>query len=117
MTIIVQIVICLAYYVVKGSDKAQGTIEIYRSFGETQSTSSTEGLKEWIAKYERPVVYAFDDRTIGNIFGDRGVGVVLFESSEAGEALSQAFQDAATEIRINRGQNLIFTTIPVHHLL
>lgn len=70
-------------------------------------------MKEWIAKFERPVVYPFDDRTIGNIFGDRGVGVVLFHSAEAGEALSQAFTDAATEIRINRGQFLIFTDIPV----
>lgn len=69
-------------------------------------------MKEWIAKYERPTVYPFDDRTIGNIFGDRGTGVILFQSSTAGEALTEAFNDAATEIRVNRGQPLIFTDIP-----
>ena len=70
-------------------------------------------MKHWIARYERPNVYPFDDRTIGDIFGERGVGVILFQSPQAGEALNQAFSDAAEEVRVNQGKTLIFTSIEV----
>ena len=75
--------------------------------------SDAESIKEWIAKYERPTVYPFDDRTIGQIFGERAVGVILFQQNEAGEVLADSFNNAAHESRIERLKNYIFTDIPV----
>ena len=46
------------------------------------------------------MVYAFDDRTIGDIFGERSVGVILFQSAEGGEALNDAFAEAAQKVRV-----------------
>jgi hypothetical protein len=101
------------YYVVASSDKPEGTVEIFRPFGEPQSTVVSADLKSWITKFERPTVFLFDERTIGDIFGDRQVGVVLFQSADAGEALSEAFSAAAEEVRVNQGKTLIFTEIEV----
>lgn len=57
-------------------------------------------------------MFAFDDRTIGDIFGERGVGVILFQSSAAGgEALNNAFIEAANTVRVEQGKSLIFTSI------
>lgn len=79
------------------------------------STVGTENLKGWIQKNERPTVYPFDERTISDIFGERGVGVILFHSGEAGEALVEAFTEAAVDIRVNQGKSaLIFTDVPLN---
>ena len=48
---------------------------------------------------ERPTVYTFDDRTIGEVFGDRAVGVILFQSASA-EGLNDVFKEAAHTVRI-----------------
>lgn len=62
---------------------------------------------------DRPVVYPFDDRTIGDVFHQRSKGVILFQSGIAGAVLTEAFKDAAEEWKVNRGKQLIFTDIPV----
>ena len=63
---------------------------------------------------ERPTVYAFNDRTIGEIFSDRTPGIILFESPQAKDALIQAFEDAATQVRVTDGKAFIFSNIPVN---
>ena len=103
------------YYVVSGSDKPEGTVEIHRPFGDSQSTVASDSLKDWIQKHERPTVYPFDERTISGIFGEKGVGVILFHSGEAGEALASAFNDAAKVIRVDQGKvALTFTDVEVN---
>ena len=97
----------------KGTDK-EGTVEMFRPFGDSISIEASANLHEWIIKHERPTVFPFDDRTIGSIFGDRGTGVILFHSGQAEEALAEAFRDAAAEVRNNQGKvHLIFTDIEV----
>jgi hypothetical protein len=44
---------------------------------------------------ERPIVYPFDDRTIGDIFSEGGSAAILFHSANGGEALGAAFTEAA----------------------
>ena len=84
-----------------------------RPFGEAVSTSEHSNLQNWISLHDRPVVYAFDDRTIGEVFHRGNQAIILFQSASAGEVLNQAFKDAAEEWRVNRGNTLIFTDIPV----
>jgi len=81
-----------SYHSISSSEQPAGTIQIIRPFGESVSTLADAELRTWIQKHERPTVFAFDDRTIGDIFGERGVGVILFQSASAGgDALNQAF--------------------------
>jgi hypothetical protein len=77
-----------------------GTVQIFRPFAQPATTSISADLKSWIGQNERPVVYAFDDRTIGDIFGERAVGVILFQVAGAGEVLNDAFAEAAQKVRI-----------------
>lgn len=103
------------YYVVAGSDKPEGTVEIHRPFGDSQSTVVSDNLKDWLQKHERPTVYPFDERTISGIFGEKGVGVILFHSGEAGEVLGSAFKEAAEEVRVNQGKvALTFTDVELN---
>jgi hypothetical protein len=51
-------------------------------------------LKAWILLNERPLVYSFDDRTIGDIFSDRKSALILFVSGE-GDSVITSFADAA----------------------
>jgi len=53
---------------VKGSELPAGTVQILRPFGQSETTVASSDLKQWINKYERPTVYPFNDRTIGDIF-------------------------------------------------
>lgn len=106
----------LGYYHVSGGDQPEGTVQIIRSFGEPVSTEVTEGVANWIKLYERPVVYPFNDRTIGEIFSERGSAAILFHNPQAGEALTAAFTDAATAWRVEKQKSLIFTDIPVYLL-
>lgn len=103
-----------SYYQVSGSDQPEGTVQIIRNFGETVSTAVTEAVGSWIKLYERPVVYPFNDRTIGEIFSERGTAVILFHNAQAGEALVSAFNDAAKVWRVDRQKSYIFTDIPVN---
>jgi hypothetical protein len=103
----------LGYYHVSGGDQTEGTVQIIRSFGEPVSTAVSEGVADWIKVHERPVVYAFNDRTIGDIFSERGSAAILFHNPQAGEALVAAFTDAATVWRVEKQKPLIFTDIPV----
>ena len=75
-------------------------MHIFRPFGQPLSTKISSELQIWIAQNERPAVYAFDDRTIGDIFGERAVGVILFQMAEAGEVLNDAFAEAAQKVRV-----------------
>ena len=75
-------------------------MHIFRPFGQPLSTKISSELKIWISQNERPAVYAFDDRTIGDIFGERAVGVILFQMAEAGEVLNDAFAEAAQKVRV-----------------
>ena len=75
-------------------------MHIFRPFGQPLSTKISSELKIWISQNERPAVYAFDDRTIGSIFGERAVGVILFQMAEAGEVLNDAFAEAAQKVRV-----------------
>ena len=75
-------------------------MHIFRPFGQPLSTKISSELKIWISQNERPVVYAFDDRTIGSIFGERAVGIILFQMAEAGEVLNDAFAEAAQKVRV-----------------
>jgi hypothetical protein len=79
------------YYSIKGTDKPAGTVDIYRSFGESQSTTFSEDLKKWIGRYERPTVYPFDERTISTVFGEKGVALILFESKSEEQELEEAY--------------------------
>ena len=72
---------------------------------------TAETIKEWVAKYDRPTVYNFDDRTISSIFGDQGVGFILFQQSGAGGVLTAAFELAAYDIKHERSKPFIFTQI------
>jgi len=62
-------------------------VQILRPFGQSESTVTSTDLKQWISKYERPTIYPFNDRTIGDIFGERGVGVIFFPPNGTDEAL------------------------------
>ena len=75
-------------------------MHIFRPFGQPLSTKISSELQIWISQNERPAVYAFDDRTIGDIFGERAVGVILFQMAEAGEVLNDAFAEAAQKVRV-----------------
>jgi hypothetical protein len=72
-----------------------------------------KNFKKIINCHERSVVYAFDDRTIRDIFSERGVAVILFHSAKAGETLAAAYNEAATTVRVSNGKSIIFTEIPV----
>jgi hypothetical protein len=69
---------------VTGSDQAEGTVQIIRNFADAVSTTVSEGIASWIKLNERPVVYPFNDRTIGDIFSERGSAAILFHSPQAG---------------------------------
>lgn len=103
----------VAYYSVAESDQADGTVQIIRNFGETVSTAASESIANWIKTYERPTVYPFNDRTIAEIFSERGSAAVLFHSAQAKEVLVQAFSEAANKWRVEKQKSLIFTEIPV----
>ena len=89
----------LAYYNVQESEEATGTVQIFRPFSDPATTSLDSNIKSWISMNERPTVYTFDDRTIGEVFGDRAVGVILFQSASA-EGLNDVFKEAAHTVRI-----------------
>ena len=96
-----------------GSDQPEGTVQIIRNFADAVSTAASEDIAKWIKLNERPTVYPFNDRTIGEIFSERGSAAILFHSPQAGEALVSAFTDAAKAWRVDRQKSLIFTDIPV----
>jgi hypothetical protein len=98
---------------VTGSDKPEGTVQIIRKFADSVSTTVSEGIASWIKLNERPVVYPFNDRTIDEIFSQRGSAAILFHSPQAGQALVSAFTNAAQTWRFDRQKPLIFTEIPV----
>jgi hypothetical protein len=70
-------------------------------------------LKAWILLNERPLVYAFDDRTIGDIFSERKSAIIVFASGESDAVITSAFADAAHEWKIKSKKNLIFSQINV----
>lgn len=100
----------------EGSEQPQGTLQIIRPFAESVSTLVTEDVKSWIAAHERPTVYEFNDRTISQIFSEGGSAIVLFHS-EDNQELSKAFSEAAEEVRVVGGKDIIFTNIPVLYIL
>lgn len=69
-----------------------------------------EGLKQWVAKNQRPLVVPFDERTIGDMFGSSKLGVVLFNGAN-NNVLLDAFTEAAKEYAATDKQSLIFTEI------
>jgi hypothetical protein len=102
---------------VSGSGQPEGTVQIIRNFGETVSTPVSDSVGSWIKTHERPAVYPFNDRTIGEIFSERGTAVILFHNLQAGHVLVEAFHEAAKIWRVDRQKSLIFTDIPVESAL
>lgn len=83
------------YYFVKESGKEQGTVEILRNFAESVSYNAIDdGLAAWVSKNQRPTIVNFDDRTIGEIFGEQKLGFILF-NSEGNNILLNDFTEAA----------------------
>lgn len=80
-----------------------------RSFDEPVTTATIDAsISNWIAKHERPPVVAFDDRTIGDMFGSGKKGVVFFNGDASAEIL-EAFTAAAKEY--DGEEALIFTEV------
>lgn len=83
-----------------------------RNFDEVITYSAfDDGLSVWINKNQRPVVVPFDERTIGDIFGSRKLGAVLF-NSENNNVLLDAFTGAAKAYSETDAASLVFTEIP-----
>jgi len=87
-------------------------LQIIRPFGEPVETLVDEDIKQWIGKNERPTVYPFNERTISEIFSESASAIILFQSPVNGEALNEAFAEAANQWRVVAGKNFIFTDIP-----
>lgn len=52
------------YYRVQDSSRPQGSVEIYRPFGDAVRNDVVDyNIKSWISLYDRPFVYDYDDRT------------------------------------------------------
>lgn len=84
------------YYWGKDLGKDEGSVEVIRNFADSVTYGAIDdGLSAWVAKNQRPPVVPFDDRTIGDIFGQQKLGLVLF-NSEADNVLLSAFTDAAS---------------------
>lgn len=103
------------YYNIRTPEKAVGSLEIFRPFGQTVKLDVVDyNVKSWINLYDRPIVYVFDDRTRGEIFTDKKNAILLFEpSGELGETVRAAFRDAAQEWKIQNKKKLIFSGIQV----
>lgn len=67
-------------------------------------------MKTWIAKNERPLVVPFDERTIGDVFGQAKLGIVLFNGADS-NVLLNFFQEAAKDYSNTDGAPIIFTEI------
>lgn len=67
------------YYSISSSDRTAGSVEIYRPFGQTVKLEKVDhSIKAWINLYDRPFVYAFDDRTRSELFSEKRNGLILF---------------------------------------
>lgn len=52
------------YYHVADSGKQKDTVEIFRPFAKSIQNNVIDGnIKNWIALFDRPLVYPFDDRS------------------------------------------------------
>lgn len=92
--------------------KEAGTVELVRNFAESITYATIDdGLSAWVMKNQRPLVVPFDERTIGDIFGSRKLGLVLF-NSEGNNVLVEAFNEAAKSYSETDGESIIFTEIP-----
>ena len=69
-----------------------------------------DGLKAWVAKNQRPLVVPFDERTIGDMFGQQKKGLVLF-NGQNNNVWIEAFTAAAQEYASTDGEALVFTEI------
>ena len=82
-----------------------------RSFDASISYATIDdGLKSWLAKNQRPLVVAFDDRTIGEMFSSQKKGLVLFNGADD-NVLLEAFTSAAQEYSAGDSAPLVFTEI------
>lgn len=67
------------YYSISSSDRTAGSVEMYRPFGQTVKLEKVDhSIKAWINLYDRPFVYAFDDRTRSELFSEKRNGLILF---------------------------------------
>lgn len=63
-----------------------------------------------MSKNQRPTVVPFDERTIGDIFGQSKLGIVLFNGQDSNVILD-VFTEAAKEYAATDGQPLIWTEL------
>ena len=111
MTITVRYTNYVAYYWGADLGKEAGTVEMLRSFDSSVTYDALDdGLKNWLAKNQRPVVVPFDERTIGDIFGNQQMGIALFNAENSNVWLD-AFTEAAKEYQNTDGQPLIWTEL------
>ena len=75
-------------------------------------------IKSWIGLHERPLIYAFDDRTSSELFTAKKNAILLVTPiGELGDTISAAFKEAATEWKIKSKKRLIFSAITVKFYL
>lgn len=80
------------YYWGKDLGKDEGTVELIRYFADPMTYGAIDdGLKNWVAKNQRPLIVPFDERTIGDVFGSQKLGVVLFNGEDS-ETLLNSFK-------------------------
>jgi len=78
------------YYHIADSDKQKDTVEIFRPYAKSVQTAVIDGnIRNWIALYDRPFVYPFDDRASSEIFTDKRNALFFFTpEGESGQAVS-----------------------------
>ena len=107
------------YYQIADSSKPKDSLEIYRPFAKSvQNNIIDANIKNWIALFDRPFVYPFDERASSEIFSDKRNSLFLFTpEGEVGEAVSQALALVAVDWKLHLKRRLIFTEIKVNGVL
>lgn len=71
-------------------------------------------IKNWIALFDRPFVYPFDDRASGEIFSDKRNAVFMWvPQGEQGTKARQLLLEVAADWKLKYKRRLIFTEIYV----
>jgi hypothetical protein len=107
------------YYQIADSGKPKDSLEIFRPFAKSvQNGIIDANIKNWIALFDRPFVYPFDERASSEIFSDKRNALFLFTpQGEAGEAVSKALTLIAVDWKLQLKRRLIFTEISVNDIL
>ena len=105
----------LVYYAVSGSSRTPNSVEIIRPFGQTIRRDVVDyNIRNWINLYDRPFVYSFDDRASSEVFSEKRNALILFTPrDETAESVSEAFRQAAQEVKETQKKKFIFIEIKV----